>query len=78
MRDRQRFGEIGIDGDLILDTKEELFEMNNGCVCCTVRASSSSPQSRAGRAAAGLRIVRGGAVTGGSAHTPPHAMLGRS
>jgi G3E family GTPase len=31
------FGEIGIDGDLILSTDEELFEMNNGCVCCTVR-----------------------------------------
>jgi len=31
------FGEIGIDNDLILDTDEELFEMNNGCICCTVR-----------------------------------------
>ncbi|MDB5945681.1 MAG: cobalamin synthesis protein [Ramlibacter sp.] len=31
------FGEIGIDGDLIMSTDEELFEMNNGCVCCTVR-----------------------------------------
>jgi G3E family GTPase len=31
------FGEIGIDGDLIVSTDEELFEMNNGCVCCTVR-----------------------------------------
>src|SRR3978361_2542651 len=31
------FGEIGIDGDLIMNTDEELFEMNNGCVCCTVR-----------------------------------------
>jgi G3E family GTPase len=31
------FGEIGIDGDLILKADEELFEMNNGCVCCTVR-----------------------------------------
>ena len=31
------FGEIGIDHDLILRTDEELFEMNNGCVCCTVR-----------------------------------------
>jgi G3E family GTPase len=31
------FGEIGIDNDLIVDTDEEVFEMNNGCVCCTVR-----------------------------------------
>ncbi len=31
------FGEIGIDGDLIVGADEEVFEMNNGCVCCTVR-----------------------------------------
>jgi G3E family GTPase len=31
------FGEIGIDNDLIVSTDEELFEMNNGCICCTVR-----------------------------------------
>jgi G3E family GTPase len=31
------FGEIGIDGDLILKADEELFEMNNGCICCTIR-----------------------------------------
>jgi G3E family GTPase len=31
------FGEIGIDNELIVDTDEELFEMNNGCICCTVR-----------------------------------------
>lgn len=31
------FGEIGIDNDLIVETDEEIFEMNNGCVCCTVR-----------------------------------------
>jgi G3E family GTPase len=31
------FGEIGIDGDLIVHSDEELFEMNNGCICCTVR-----------------------------------------
>jgi G3E family GTPase len=31
------FGEIGIDGDLIVSTEEELFEMSNGCICCSVR-----------------------------------------
>lgn len=31
------FGEVGIDEALILQTDEEIFEMNNGCVCCTVR-----------------------------------------
>jgi G3E family GTPase len=31
------FGEIGIDNDLIVESDEEVFEMNNGCVCCTVR-----------------------------------------
>ena len=31
------FGEVGIDNELILNTDEELFEMNNGCICCTVR-----------------------------------------
>ena len=31
------FGEIGIDNDLIVETDEEIYEMNNGCICCTVR-----------------------------------------
>ncbi|MQT13343.1 CobW family GTP-binding protein [Segnochrobactrum spirostomi] len=31
------FGEIGIDAELLVDTDEEVFEMNNGCICCTVR-----------------------------------------
>jgi G3E family GTPase len=42
--DRRRYavivnelGEIGIDGDLIVSTEEELFEMSNGCICCSVR-----------------------------------------
>ncbi|GAB2897640.1 GTP-binding protein [Paraburkholderia jirisanensis] len=32
------FGEIGIDNDLLVSSDDELFEMNNGCICCTVRA----------------------------------------
>ena len=31
------FGEIGIDNDLVINADEEVFEMNNGCICCTVR-----------------------------------------
>ncbi|MEH6678513.1 CobW family GTP-binding protein [Phenylobacterium sp.] len=31
------FGEVGIDNELIVGADEEVFEMNNGCVCCTVR-----------------------------------------
>src|ERR1041384_6046958 len=33
------FGEIGIDNDLVVGADEEVFEMNNGCVCCTVRGA---------------------------------------
>ena len=32
-----KFGEVGIDKDLVVDADEEIFEMNNGCICCTVR-----------------------------------------
>jgi len=31
------FGEIGIDQALVVNADEEIFEMNNGCICCTVR-----------------------------------------
>ncbi|HAD86015.1 MAG TPA: cobalamin biosynthesis protein CobW, partial [Rhodospirillaceae bacterium] len=31
------FGEEGIDNELVVDADEEIFEMNNGCICCTVR-----------------------------------------
>ena len=31
------FGEVGVDGHLVVTGKEEIVEMNNGCICCTVR-----------------------------------------
>jgi G3E family GTPase len=47
------FGEIGIDNDLVVNTDEEVFEMNNGCICCTVRGDLI-------RILAGLMKRRGG------------------
>ncbi|MXY49515.1 MAG: GTP-binding protein [Gemmatimonadetes bacterium] len=31
------YGEVGIDQALVIDADEEIFEMSNGCICCTVR-----------------------------------------
>ena len=31
------FGEVGVDQALVIGAEEELFETNNGCICCTVR-----------------------------------------
>ena len=31
------FGEIGVDQELVINAEEEIFELNNGCICCTVR-----------------------------------------
>ena len=31
------FGEVGIDGQLVVDAEESVVELNNGCFCCTVR-----------------------------------------
>jgi G3E family GTPase len=34
---KNEFGEVGIDNELVIGADEEIFEMNNGCICCTVR-----------------------------------------
>ena len=31
------FGEVGVDGSIIEKSEEQILEMNNGCICCTVR-----------------------------------------
>ena len=31
------FGELGVDNDPVVGADEEVFEMNSGCICCTVR-----------------------------------------
>jgi G3E family GTPase len=31
------FGEAGIDGQLVIGAEEEILDLNNGCICCTVR-----------------------------------------
>src|SRR3569832_1305664 len=35
------FGELGVDNDLVVDSDKEVFEMNNGCICCTVRGDQN-------------------------------------
>ena len=37
IRDRNEYGEVGIDQGLVINADEEVFEMSNGCICCTVR-----------------------------------------
>jgi G3E family GTPase len=36
------FGEVGVDNKLVVGADEESFEMNNGCICCTVRGDLNS------------------------------------
>ena len=39
------FGEVGIDHHLLLSSSQEVVQMNNGCVCCTVRGRPASAPS---------------------------------
>jgi len=67
------FGEIGIDGDLIASTGEELVELSNGCICCTVRGdllrTVRNLLSRPGRLDAVLVETTGLAAPGPVAQT---------
>ena len=40
------FGEIGIDGQLVLATEETVIELSNGCICCTVRSDLTGAVAR--------------------------------
>ncbi|MBU6146303.1 MAG: GTP-binding protein [Paenibacillaceae bacterium] len=55
------FGEVGIDNQLVIGADEDIFEMNNGCICCTVRGDlirilSDLAQARAGTSARTLHF----------------------
>ena len=40
------FGEIGIDNELIIKTAEDMIELNNGCICCTINGELLSTVSK--------------------------------
>lgn len=45
------FGEVGVDQELVIGAEEEIFEMNNGCICCTVRGDLIRMSCASSRAA---------------------------
>jgi G3E family GTPase len=49
------FGEVGIDGELIVADDNALIEIRNGCVCCTVRTDLVARQLRAEQETADVR-----------------------
>ncbi len=63
------YGEVGIDGQLVVETQDEVIELNNGCICCTVRGDLI--QAIRGLLASGRRIDRILIETSGLADPAP-------
>ncbi|MDE1907351.1 MAG: GTP-binding protein, partial [Rhodospirillales bacterium] len=63
------FGEVGIDGQLVVDAKESVVELNNGCICCTVREDLIEAVGRI--MASGMQIDRFVIETTGLADPAP-------
>lgn len=63
------YGEVGIDGQLVLKTEDEVIELNNGCICCTVRTDLIEAISRL--LASGRKIDRFMIETSGLADPAP-------
>lgn len=51
------FGEVGIDGQLVVGVDEDVVEINNGCICCTVRADLVSTIERLLAGPRGVRRI---------------------
>jgi len=43
------FGEAGIDGQLVIGAEEDILELNNGCICCTVRGDLTRAVAKSAR-----------------------------
>jgi G3E family GTPase len=48
------FGQVGIDGDLIIARDESMVELSNGCLCCTVRVDLIETLTKLAKAKLGL------------------------
>ena len=51
------FGEAGIDGQLVIGADEDILELNNGCICCTVRGDLDARRGAASCSAAASSIT---------------------
>ena len=54
------YGEVGIDQALVIDADEEIFEMSNGCICCTVRGGLNPCARQPYEAPRQVRLCAGG------------------